>query len=345
MEPKLKIFTVAQTLDWLENGQKTEGLSEQVIAPVRAWAIVHNPYVKPEDAIVAAIYEGEELAAYTAAFPDMIDGNRIWWASTLWCNPKFQGHGYGLIVIGSLMEAHELELTYDRWGAQETVEIFNRLGYSTTYTNRYIFGEKAINRSTLNGKLAYALQEVKKRLRANRYSLPATSYTLKYSIFIDGEAYAFMQKHRGMDLFLWEQKMLNWILQYPFLQGCPLKEKVEKDTMFSSNLYSYKYSVVKVYVQKELIGIYILRNNSGDLSVISLYYEEVQKDIVFVSIAEHYVASKAIHLMIEEKALADYMAEHVYFPSKRTEKISLSTPYPLPVTPYTLQLIDGDSFA
>ena len=164
MEPELKIYTIADLRTWLIDNNPPAGLSEHVIAPVRAYAILNNPYVKDEDAVVAAIYEGEELAAFTASFPDMYEGKRIWWASTLWCNPKFQGQGYGLIVIGSLKEVHEPELTFDRWGARETVEIFNCFGYKTIYTSRYVLGDKAINRNTLKGKLAYTLQELKKSL-------------------------------------------------------------------------------------------------------------------------------------------------------------------------------------
>ena len=75
--PELRLYTVAQIREWLEHNQPAEGLSERVIAPTRAWAIVHNPYVKDEDAIVAAIFEDGELAAYTASFPDMLDGKRV----------------------------------------------------------------------------------------------------------------------------------------------------------------------------------------------------------------------------------------------------------------------------
>ena len=143
----IKLYTVAEIREWLVNNKPTEGLSEQIIAPSRALATIHNPYVKDEDAIVAAIFEDGELAAYTASFPDMLDGKRVWWASTLYCYPQFAGKGYGMIVVGSLMEAHEPELTYDRWGVQETVEIFNHFGYQTIYTTRYHLCDKKINKS------------------------------------------------------------------------------------------------------------------------------------------------------------------------------------------------------
>ena len=167
--PDLKVYTVTDLREWLENNRPAEGLSGRVIAPTRAWAIIHNPYVKDEDAILGAIFEDGELATYTASFPDMLDGKRVWWASTLYCYPKFTGKGYGLIVVGSLMEAHEPDLTYDRWAAKETVEIFNHFGYHTTYTKRYHLGDKKIDTSTIKGKFVDCVQELNKCLHPNQF--------------------------------------------------------------------------------------------------------------------------------------------------------------------------------
>lgn len=358
MEPELKLYTIVDLRSWLINNNPPVGLNEHVIAPVRAYAILNNPYVKDDDAVVATIYEGEELAAFTAAFPEITNhqlpitnykSNRIWWASTLWCNQKFQGKGYGLIVIGSLMEAHEGEVTLDRWGAQETVEIFKCLGYETIYTPRYHLGDKTINRSTLKGKLAYTMQECIKCLHRCIYKSPITNhkYLLKYSTFIDGEAYAFIQAHRRNDLFLREQKMLNWILRYPFTVGCNLKGKVELENVFSSYVSRIEYKVVKVYNQpSELIGVYLW--HMGAISY--LYYDELQKDIVFQSIVEH-IRRTNVGLVTENPSLAKFIKHNLYFPKMFEEQISYSYPikesstlYPLHSI-HTFQLGDGDSFA
>lgn len=341
MEPELKLYTVADLRSWLIDNTPPVGLSEQLIAPVRAYAILNNPYVKDDDAVVAAIYEGDELAAFTACFPDMYEEKRIWWCSTLYCDPKFQGQGYGMIVVGCLMESHEPDLTFDRWGAAETVEIFKCLGYNATYTSRSIFGDKKINRTTIKGKLAYCVQELQKFLHHTPYTIHRTPYTLKYSTFVDGEAYAFMQAHRGNDLFLREQKMMNWILRYPFVVGCDLIDKVDKDTEFSSYVAKTDYKVVKVYGADAIVGVYFWHNGS----VTYLYYEEEHRDAVFASIADHVCKLKS-GLVTEDSALASYIKAHVYFPSCKEETVSFSTPEDttLPVY-FTMQLGDGDCFA
>ena len=339
--PELKIYTVKDLREWLGNNHPAEGLSERVIAPTRAWAIVHNPYVKDEDAIVAAIFEDGELAAYTASFPDMLDGKRVWWASTLYCYPQFTGKGYGLIVVGSLMEAHEPDLTYDRWAAKETVEIFNHFGYQTTYTKRYHLSDGKIDTSSIKGKLAYCAQELKKCL----HPWPKASYvnsTVQYTERIDDEAYAFMKAHRGNDLWLREQEMLNWIVEYPFLKG---KWKVEggRQCFFSDEAKVYEYKVAKVYANEELQGIYVLRQHDNELSVVYLYYREEKRDVVCDAILDQIITLRPKSFITENVYLHERVRERLYFPKSEVEMVSLCMPEIK--GEFTMQMGDGDSFA
>ena len=342
--PEIKLYTVVQIREWLMNNKPAEGLSEQVIAPTRAWAIIHNPYVKDNDAIVAAIFEDGELAAYTASFPDKLDGQRVWWASTLYCYPQFAGRGYGMIVVGALMEAHGTELTYDRWGASETVEIFNHFGYNTIYTHRCHMSNKKIDSSSLKGKIASCIQELKKCF----YTWPEQSkadYTLRYTSYVDGEAYAFMQQNRGSDLWLREQDMLNWILRYPIRQGCTIPTRVEKDLYFTSNTDTYSYQVIKVYIDNKLIGVYILRQNGDTLAIVYVYWKSEHKDIAFASIVDHIIAIRPNKLTLDDKELYMYVHKHVYYPKMHEEKVSFSIPADMtPLKNYSLQFGDGDSF-
>jgi hypothetical protein len=343
--PELKLYTVADLREWLTNNHPAEGLSEQVIAPTRAWAIIHNPYVKEEDAIVAAILEDGELAAYTASFPDILDGKRVWWASTLYCYPQFTGKGYGLIVVGSLMEAHEPELTYDRWAAKETVEIFNHFGYQTTYTKRYHLSDKKIDTTSLKGKLAYCVQALKKWLHPWPKASKA-NYTVQYVERIDDEAYAFMKAHRNNDLWLREQEMLNWLFQYPFFNSRkPIDDSREK-CFFGDEAEKYEYKEAKVYVEGQLQGLYVLRQHDEELSVVYFYYTFENRDVVFDSIIDYIIANKPKSFVTENQYLYERVRECLYFPKNVVENVSLSLPdnkqY---LANFTLQLGDGDSFA
>lgn len=339
--PELKIYTVTDLREWLEKDHPAEGLSERVIAPTRAWAIIHNPYVKDEDAIVAAIFEDGELAAYTASFPDMLDGKRVWWASTLYCYPKFTGKGYGLIVVGSLLEAHEPDLTYDRWAAKETVEIFNHLGYQTTYTKRYHLSDKKIDTNTIKGKLAYCAQELKKSL----HPWPKASesnYTVQYVDVIDEEAYAFMQVHRRNDLWLREKEMLNWIVEYPFVKSGKRKAESGK-CFFGDEAKVYEYKIAKVYVDEKLHCVYVLRLHDDELSVVYLYYTYEKRDVVIDAIIDYVIVQRPKSFVTENENLFERVHDKLYFPKSEVEQVSLSLPEIK--NNITLQLGDGDSFA
>ena len=343
--PDLKLYTVADLREWLENNRSAEGLSERVIAPTRAWAIIHNPYVKDEDAIAAAIFENGELAAYTASFPDMLDGKRVWWASTLYCYPQFTGKGYGLIVVGSLMEAHEPDLTYDRWGAQETVEIFHHLGHQTVYTSRYHLSDKKIDTSTIKGKLAACAESIQKALHP--WPKPSkVNYTLRYASYIDGEAYAFMQAHKGNDLWLREQEMLNWLFRYPLRQGCTLSDRAEKDLHFTSYTQSYIYQVVKVYLDGQLQGVYVLRMHDDVFSIVYLYCAKEHRGEIYASIIDHILAIRPKEVITDDNELWMYLRSQGLFAKSHEEKASFSIPTSFQLdTNFNLQLGDGDSFA
>ena len=339
--PELKLYTVADIREWLVNNKPSEGLSEQVIAPTRAWAIIHNPYVQEDDAIVAAIFEEGYLAAYTASFPEMIEGKRIWWCSTLYCYPQFAGRGYGMIVVGSLIEAHEPDLTYDRWGASETVEIFNHFGYQIIYTSRYHLSDGKIDTSTFKGKLAYCTQEIKKCLHPWLKASKA-DYAIQYASTIDDEVYAFMKAHKGTDLWLREQEMLNWIVSYPFVKA----GKNEKACVFGADAKVYEYKVVKVYEDELLIGVYILRQKDTEMAVVYLYFTRKKRDVVFASIVDQIIDSRPKSFVTENLDLLTFVRDRLYFPKFQVEKVSLSLPdNQQHLTNFTLQFGDGDSFA
>ena len=343
--PELKIYTVKDLREWLENNRPAEGLSERVIAPTRAWAIVHNPYVKDEDAIVAAIFEEGELAAYTASFPDMLDGKRVWWASTLYCYPKYTGKGYGLIVVGSLIEAHEPELTYDRWGAKETVEIFNHFGCQTTYTKRYHLTDKKIDAHTLKGKFANCVQELNKCLHQWPKASKA-NYTIQYASTIDDETYAFMTAHKRSDMWLREREMLNWIVKYPFYKRRELKDDSRESCMFGDEAKVYEYKIAKVYVDEQLHGVYVLRQHDDELSVVYLYYTYEKRYAVFDSMIDQIIVLRPKTFVTENEYLYEHAQIRLYFPKSETESVSLSLPdNSKELAIFTLQLGDGDSFA
>lgn len=344
--PDLKLYTVAQLREWIEHNHAAEGLSETIIAPHRAYAIIHNPYVKDDDPVVAAIFVEGGNVAYTTAFPEMIDGKRYWFFSTLWCNPKHRGNGYGLIVIGSLVEIYGVEYCLDRWGAQDTVEIFAYFGHKATYTHRYALGCK-IDKRTTKGKIVAFVRSAQKCMhRLIERPSKCEDYTLRYIPYIDEYTYAFIRAHRDNDYLLRTQETLNWVLRYPFSYSAPLAERIDKKLpIFQAETPHTELFAVQVWDKEELIGFYMMKQNADVLHILYLYYEDAQKTKVFASICDHVKRMKIEQCVTEHKPLADYLRKEIYFPKHSVHEISFSVPNTMELPEEgTVQYGDGDCF-
>ena len=343
----IKLYTVAEIREWLVNNKPTEGLSEQIIASSRAWAIIHNPYVKDDDPVLAAIFEDGEMAAFTAAFPEMIGEKRYWWFTSLWCDPKHQGKGFGLIVIGSLAEVYGEEYILDRWGAQDTVEIFTYFGHKTIYTSRYALGCK-IDKRTIKGKLVAFVRNTQKSLhRLIECPTQKEEYTLRYIPNIDDATYAFIKSHRGSDYMLRTQETLNWVLHYPYTYSAPLAERIDKTLPeFKAETLHTELFAVQVWDKDALVGLYIMKHNADSLHIMYLYYEKTQKNKVFASIRDHVKRMQIEQCVTENKELADYLRKEIYFPKHSEQVISFSVPASMPLPQNSqVQYGDGDCFA
>lgn len=343
---EILLFTKTNLIEWLDHSNPPKGLSEKVIAPQRAWAIAHNPYIFDDDPVVSALFEDEELAAYTAAFPELIEGKRMWWFSTLFCYPQFEGKGYGLIVIGSLAEIYGEENVLDRRGAKETIKIFEYLGCRTVFSRRYIFRDKQINHSPLKGKILFVHQETTKWLQRKSHKVESLGYSLNYLSHIDDATYSFMQSHKCNDLFLHTKEMINWEIAYPFKQTSPLLDRVPVDNLFSSTVFNVQHLVVQVWKNGILIGCYVLKIGKESLIALYIYYKKTEGECVFHSILEHLIKLNIQSFQTEDIQLANYVKDNYYFPKKEIEMISFSFPNNIAIdTTATFQLGDGDGFA
>lgn len=350
MTPRIELFSVSDVRNWLIHNQSFRGLDSLVIAPQRAWAIIHNPYVRDEDIIVATVFENNELAAFSACFPDIINGRRAWWYSTLYCRPESTGRGFGIIVIGSLHEAHNGEEAFDMNGAKETQEIFSFLDCKLSFVTRYVFSRKVFNQNTLKGKLAF-IAESCRQLRYRKYRKLAariarkSEYTLQYVSHIDDKLYEFIVANKNQDAFLRSKEMLNWVLSYPFIISSPLLNRVDRGNHFSSNLVEYELKCICVYQGRDLVGLYIVCITKDCFAIKYLYYQSSSEQIVFNSILDHLLHFSAKCIVTLNKSLADYLAPFHLTGVQRTEEQSFCYPESFNYSNnLSIQGGDGDTF-
>jgi hypothetical protein len=326
-----------------------EGLDESIISRKRAYAIIHNPYVKDSDHVVSAIFENGVVAAYTAAFPDLLEGKRIWWFTTLWCDPESRGKGYGLLAIGSLCEEYGTNNVFDLWSAPETVEIFNYLGLENRSIPEYHLREKVIDRHSIKGRIVRAWDKISALSKCKERNLKTViatdKYKLEYVSFVDDETYSFMKNHSNGNVFRRSHEMVNWILQYPFIQASPLKETVIRKESFSDVSSKYVLTGVRVLHDGNLIGFYILKDSDQGMDIKYLYYDSDRARAVFSSIAEHILRYRPRVFMTRCRPLYEYLNSFSIFPKAEELPVSFSYP-PSFVFDHAsiVQAGDGDNF-
>ncbi len=335
---RLELFSVSEVRNWLYHGLSERGLSEKLIAKQRAYAIVNNPYVNDDLYIISALFVNDEVAAYTYIFPDKVyfytyseknEAQLIYWNTTLYCNPNYEGRGYAYCVIGQFVELYG-DNYFDLDAVEESVENLRFAGLTVEYVNQYMLSKKTINTHTFRGKLAFMIAGIKdvvtNRKKQLLLDINNSCYILQYTDYIDDETYEFIRKYSKMDLFLRTPDMFNWILRYPFMLGNPLLHRVKKDTEFTSNRQSFQFHAVRVIKDDELIGFYIFNDSKDCFYLNYLYYNEKFQREVFLSIAEHILYCNKAKFMTANSSLASFLEKYRLFPKSLIINKSFSYP-------------------
>lgn len=310
---QIKLFTAADLRQYFMHSQPVELLSEKVINHTRAYATIMNPYAKDDTAVVSAVFVDGEVAAFTYVIPDEQDGKPIYWNTVLSVDPKYEGRGYGAIVIGQMVEVYG-DSYFDLDAVPASVENLKFAGLQVDYVEQYVLEQKHINTKSLKGKLVAAKEAIRmnKAYKALQRGMHAP-YTLRYTQFIDDTTYAFIKAHSEDDLFLRSQQMFNWILAYPLGQESPIAQRVVKQCAFDSAQSCFRLYAVQVYMQNQLVGVYVIRRNANELYINYMYYDSDFEKEVFASVAEHLLIIKPSRIFTAHKSLADYVDNlHIY---------------------------------
>lgn len=317
---ELKLFTVADLKEYFIHNRSVELLSERVINHTRAYATIMNPYVTDDMSVVSAIFVNGEVASYTYVFPDQcfVNGEQrtLYWNTVLYVDPRYEGRGYGAIVIGQMVEQYGDDY-FDLDAVPASIENLKFAGLQVDYVDQYYLEQKQIKTSSLKGKLAYNVEQFRLALISKKKALQKlidnTDYTLRYVNYIDDGTYAFIQAHSDGDLFLRSQDMFNWILTYPLTMESPLAHRVRKDCYFNDITPHFRFYAVQVWQQSKLIGFYILRDTSRELYLEYLYIDKNYTQVVYASIAEHILQMNKGRFFTADKQLAIWLNNYHLF--------------------------------
>lgn len=343
----LKLYSVADLKDYFLHNKPVELLSDEIISRTRAWSIINNPYSTDDLYVVSALFVNSEIAAYTHLFPDEQNGQRIYWNTTLYCAPKYEGRGYAAIVIGQFCELYG-EHYFDLNAAAASVANLKFCGLTVEYVPQYVLSWKAISGKGLKAigaklleRITYVCANQMKRLQKE---IAYASYTLKYTAYVNDRVYEFVREHRTNNVFLRSQEMFNWILNYPLMQDSPLKERVVKDSEFTSTRAAFRLYGVEVYEKEQLIGFYILNLSKTCVDVSYIYYDSEHEKTVFLSIAEHVLKFNKPRVITTDEQLLWFLQSYKIF--TKTSQYNKSFSYPQGFVydrSKTMQSGDGDN--
>ena len=353
---RLELFSVAEVKQWLISGISVRGLSEAIIAKPRAYAIIHNPYVTEDLKIISALFVNDQVVAYTCLFPDKVrvldwNGNPmqklIYWNTTLYCNPKYEGRGYAFCVIGQFCELYGDDY-FDLDAAPASIENLKYAGLHVEYINQYQLARKTIGTIGLKSIIARikekCLLALMSKKRSLRKQINTCTYTVEYVHFVDDETYRFICKHATNDLFLRTQEMFNWILTYPFMCSCPVISRVGSDNVFSSNRKQFAFYGVRVLVDNQLVGFCIYSDSEEVLYLNYLYYDINNEKEVYCSIAEHVVLADRAKVHTSNEKLWNFLSNYKLYLKSYVQKKSFAYPANFIYNhQYQMQAGDGDN--
>lgn len=312
----LKLYTAAQLKGWLLHNTTIDGLSEVLIDKVRAYALVTNPYVSDDMSLVSALFVDGKVAAYTYVFPDRMEkphGRTIFWNTTLYVNPRYEGRGYAYCVIAAICELYGDDY-FDLDAAEASVENLKYSGLTVTYRPQYILRQKATGSGSGKAALAQAWNGLCGRIRSHekelRKQIAGSEYKIQYVNYVDDETYAFVSSHAEGDLLLRSQESMNWVLQHHFMIESPLRRRVRRRCKFASALPTFRMYAFVVRQQERMVGFVVLRATRDEWAVKYLYYDESADEVVFMAVAEHLLEERRPLFSTADKRLYDYVAQY-----------------------------------
>lgn len=315
---EMRLYTAGQLKDWLLHGLAVEGLSEELIDKCRAYALVKNPFVTDDMSLVSALFVNGGVGAYTYVFPDKMNRPQrtIYWNTTLYVNPQYEGRGYAYCVIAAICELYGDDY-FDLDAAEASVENLKYQGLTVTYLSQYVFRQKSIKGNSLKARAARTWE----RLRLRRCSKEAVlrrrlmqgNYELQYVNCVDDETYTFIKNHAEADLFLRRQETFDWILQHPFMQESPLHGRVKHRCQFASAMPVFRMYGIVVRRQGTIVGFLVMRATQDECAVKYIYYDPMAKEDVFLAVAEHLLAQPKSIFFTADKQLHDFVAQYNLF--------------------------------
>lgn len=300
-----RLYTIQDLADWLLKNS-SNGISDYMISRARAWALINNPEAKSDDIVLSAVFDNEQPIGYTAVFSEQVCvwGERYYWGTTQWLEPKYRGKG----IAGTMMKNLKDAINHRYIGLDSSissVKLDQKQGYQIVCYPRYFYTWKKETSNILTKYKEIVVQSINLYVQKR---LCTVEYTNRILPIISASTYQFIAKHSTTDLFLRSQEMLNWILNYPFLSAIDHDAHIEQEKCaFGAHVNTMELRAMEVYVKYNLAGVYIYSIVDDVFKLLYIYYDNVYKENVFASIINKALHKKSGRFYTFHQELYEYM--------------------------------------
>lgn len=305
-------------------------LAERKIVPInrlRAISFMANPRADSSDVVLYLAYRFDELVGYRTVLPDIayVEGVpvKVAWLSGSWVHPEYRRKG----ISSELLDAIDSD-----WGQRVLTSNFAPYAkkvYDKTHNFQTI--------SKLQGARFYLKSTFLKSYNCCNYSNPFKYLLEKFINILNPTALfrMFLSVPYGVELeyftrpddelsSMFEEstrKTLtgrsriewSWILRFPWMQPAPLGDRVSPNYFFASAPPSFNQYVIKVYKNKEAVGMLHIQHSHTRLTVPYAYFDQENASVMARIVLLHAKKLNATFIALYNKQLIDELKKYRLF--------------------------------
>lgn len=275
----ISTYTATELLAWTQTNE-FKLMPVIPISPQRALSIANSPRTKPNDVVLACVFNNNKLVGYLGVLPDEIfvheTSYHIGWLTAMWVNPTQRGKGIAKQLINTLLAAWDSMLVTTNQSPDAAI-VFNRhkqfvcrqnIGqrfYIKSRLQQLVKNKKFIRFKRLLAVVDYLINLLN---RAKQYTNQQQNSGYEILSHNTMELADFMTKHPLQSICKRNQTHLQWILAYPWVYQAVVNDKLANQYEFTITTpdYSNRFLVCK-NAQKEIQAIALVMIKNGELKI------------------------------------------------------------------------------
>lgn len=306
-------------------------LADRNILPIsrqRAMSFMSNPRAVSSDVVMYLAYKFDELIGYRTVLPDIayIDGVplKVAWLSGSWVHPDYRRKGISLELLDAINKDWDQRVLTSNF-APYAKKVYDKTHNFTAITQsigaRFYLKTsllKTYNCGKHDNILKFGLEKLinffnPTPLLRSFISIPK-NVELEYFTRPDDELSSMFEESTNSTLTGRSRIEWNWILRFPWMQPAPLGDRVAPKYFFASAPLAFSQYIIKVYKNKELIGMLHIQHSHTRLTVPYSYFEPENAEVIARIVLLHAKKLKTTFIALYNQQLINELYKYrMYF--------------------------------